>query len=371
MPGQRPRAGRGILCPPMDRSGPPVQLGICIATNRPVLAAEMLRAWAASWRAEAEAAGLELQIFLHEDGPTRSALPALGLTVRHTCHADIAGRLGEQAWIIPRGSAASRSFALLAAWDAGCDFALSIDDDCLPGPHAERYLRTHLSAFELDRWFRTIDGEAPRGLPYGDRGRLPVLLNHGLWTGTPDLDGATAVRHLRDPVQVTLRATREVVPPGMWFPLCAMNVCYRREALPAAYNLLMGFAAHGLDRFDDIWSGLLLKRVADHLGLYITNGQPFVHHVRASDPFVNMQKEALGVQLHEHFWQHVAAAPMNGARDVSTAYLTLADWVARFPAAAPKAACPPGYFERTADAMRAWVTCLATPRAAKQALAAD
>ena len=342
----------------MDSPATPTRLGICMATNRPLLAADMLRAWSPLWLAEAQTAQLQITIFLHEDGPQLSALPRLELPVRHTCHADIATRLGEHAWIIPHGSGASRSFALLAAWDAGCDFVLTLDDDCLLGPRPEAFLRTHLEAFELDRWFRTIDGQAPRGVPYGDRGRLPVLLNHGLWTGTPDLDGATAVRHLRDPVHVVLRAAREVVPPGMFFPLCAMNVCYRREALPAAYNLLMGLDAYGLDRFDDIWSGLFLKRVADQLGRYVTSGVPFVHHARASDPFANMRKEARGVQIHEHLWRHVAQAPLDGATDVASAYLALADWVERFPAAAPQAGSPEGYFERTAQAMRTWVGCL-------------
>jgi hypothetical protein len=336
-----------------------LRLAVCIATNRPDLAAQMLRAWSPLWRAEAQAGGHELTIFLHEDGPQRSPLPPLELPLRHSCHADLAPRLGAHEWIIPRGSGASRSFALLGAWDEGCDFAITMDDDCLPGPQAESFLRTHLSAFALDRWFRTIDGEPPRGVPYGDRGRLPVLLNHGLWTGAPDVDGASAVRHLREPISVVLRASREVVPPGMWFTLCAMNVCYAREALPAAYNLLMGLSAHGVDRFDDIWSGLFLKRVADHLGLYVTSGVPFVHHTRASDPFVNLQKEALGIRIHEHFWRHVEQAPLNGARDVAGAYLALADAVERFPAAASGAGSPPGYFERTAQAMRAWVECLA------------
>ena len=346
----------------MEGQGPARRrIGVCIATNRPSLAAAMLARWAPLWEREAQESGVQPEVFLHEDGPALSPLPPLALTVHHTCQADIARRMGRHEWIIPRGSGASRSFALLGAWDAGCDFALTMDDDCLPGPEAESYLRTHLAAFELDRWFRTIDGQAPRGVPYGERGRLPVLLNHGLWTGTPDLDGATAVRALREPVTVVLRATREVVPPGMWFTLCAMNVCYRREALPAAYNLLMGLEEHGLDRFDDIWSGLLLKCVADHVGQYVTSGVPFVHHARASDPFMNMRKEARGIQLHEHFWRHIARAPLNGSTDVTEAYLALADWVERFPIDAPEAKAPAGYFERTAQAMRAWVECLTQP----------
>ncbi len=328
--GQRAEEGAG---------GPLV--GICVATNRPTELAAFLRAWEPHWL-PADAAVPPPIVFVHEDSPTPAAVPASRLDVRRTCQQDIEAQLGRRAWIIPRGTAASRSFAFLAAWRAGCDFIVSMDDDCLPTSAGPAFLATHLKAFARDRWFRTIDGTETRGVPYGDRGRLSVLLNHGVWEGHPDVDAPTAARHLREPAHVVLRAASEIVPPGMYFPLCAMNVCYARAAMPAAYNLLMGLPAWGLDRFDDIWSGLFLKRIADHLGMYVSSGVPFVHHARASDPFLNLRKEALGIQVHEAFWKHVARAPLDGASSVAGCYVQLADWVERFPAAAPVASALPG-----------------------------
>ncbi len=142
----------------------------------------------------------------------------------------------------------------------------------------------------------------------------------------------------------------------MAFPLCAMNVCYHRSIIPAAYNLLMGLERVGLDRFDDIWSGLLIKRILDHLGAVATVGQPFVRHSKQSNPLVNMRKEALGLQLHEDLWDFILDAPLAPGLSGDDAFRALAQRMREFPAAHPGAPCPAGYFARLGDAMDAWVT---------------
>jgi reversibly glycosylated polypeptide/UDP-arabinopyranose mutase len=334
-------------------------MAVCISTNRGPEIQSFLREWA-PFMLLPEHGGKKARfaVFVHEDHPAKefSLTSMATIEITHTCQADIEPCLGRNNWIIPRKSGAARSFPMYLAWKAGFDYILTMDDDCLP-PEKDPagFFDAHRSAFHLDRWFRTIDGQEPRGIPYGDKGSLPVLLNHGLWTGIPDLDGPTALVQGRHPMTITLRARREIIPPGIWFPLCAMNVCYSRQAIPAAYNLLMGLEEVGFDRFDDIWSGLLLKRIADHLGYYITSGMPFVHHTKASNLFANLRKEALGIQLHEGFWQHVAGATLGDEVSVEGAYARLAKWIAGFPKAAPSLPAPKGYFERLSEAMLAWV----------------
>lgn len=348
---------------PMNRRAATGPLAVCVATNRPAEAAAFLDTWAPYLSLQRTRSGNPLSVFIHEDHPqiTRPLPTIDGIELVHTCQADLEPALGGKHWVIPRGSGASRSFPLYLAWKRGAEYIISMDDDCFPPEREpERFFTDHLSAFGLDRWFRTIDGELPRGIPYGDRGVLPVLLNHGVWTGVPDLDGPTALVRERWPVNILLRSSREVIPQGMWFPLCAMNVCYHRSAIPAAYNLLMGLASVGFDRFDDIWSGLFLKRIADHLGVYVTNGTPFVRHMKASNIFGNLRKEALGIHLHEDFWKHTAAAPLGSAPTVGLAYKVLADWVEQFPRACPKAPSPNGYFEKLAEAMRVWASLFAS-----------
>ncbi len=334
-----------------------ISVGICIPTIRENQIREFLRKWIPYW-SSSEQETYEVTLFIHEDHPTKNFQlnPLSGVKVVHTCHTDIHKVLGEDEWIIPRRSGACRSFPMYLAWKFGCEYILTLDDDCYPvDGEGSSFLDIHLAAFCQNLWFRTISGEEPRGIPYGDQGHLPVLLNHGLWNDTPDLDGPTSLIQQRHSTSVTLRASREVIPPGMCFTLCAMNVCYHRNAIPAAYNLLMGLDTVGFDRFDDIWSGLLLKRIADHLGFYITNGVPFVRHAKASNPFVNLRKEALGIHLHEYFWHYVATAPLNEAKTISDCYSFLADWVRRFPVEIPSAPAPPGYFERLSDAMLCWL----------------
>ena len=331
------------------------RIGRSVPTVRRESLETFVAAWKPIWR-ELEGAP-ELTLYVHEDHPARSfeiSRATVGIEVVHPCHADLPALLGKRDWIVPRGSGACRSFPMYLAWKDGCEYVVTLDDDCLPAA-GERggFFADHIAPFELDRWFRTLDGDDPRGIPYGARGRLPVLLNHGLWENVPDLDGPTSLVRQRRPQATALRARTEVVPPGVWFPLCGMNVCYHRSAIPAAYNLLMGVASVGFDRFDDIWSGFFLKRIADHLGLYCTSGLPHVNHSKASNPFVNLRKEALGIHLNEFVWRHIENAPLE-ATTIRGAFAELGAWMRELPRAFPEAPSPSGYFERLSEAMLEW-----------------
>ena len=337
------------------------KIGICIPTAR----MEAISIFAKYWEDVIHCSikeDISFSVFIHEDAMLRTTdvvIPSAN-KVLHTCQQDLEKMLGANHWIIPRKSGACRSFPMYLAWKDGCDFILTLDDDCYPPTdNSNLFFIQHLEAFKCDRWFQTISGLKPRGVPYTDRGILPVILNHGLWTGVPDLDGPTSLVISDAPSKVVLRANREVIPPGMFFPLCAMNVCYHRSAIPAAYNLLMGVELCGFDRFDDIWSGLFLKRIADHLGLYITNGLPFVYHAKASNPFNNNQKEALGIGIHEFFWKHIARAQLTSLT-IQGCYAELAEWVKCFPDEYPDAPRVDGYFESLGNAMHIWLSLFNT-----------
>lgn len=306
------------------------------------------------WNAER---AFDIRLFIHEDNPTATfaRVASAGVPCTHTSQADIEPTLGGASWIIPKATGACRSFPMYLGWKDGCDFILTMDDDCYPHEgEGDDFVARHVAAFSQDRWFRTIGGDEPRGIPYTRLGSLPVMVNHGLWTQTPDLDGLTSVMRHREPRQVHLPRGHNVVPPGMAFPLCAMNVCYRREVIPAAYNLLMGVGTYGFDRFDDIWSGLLLKRILDHAGWYVTSGDPVVRHSKASNPFANLRKEAGAMEMHEHLWDFLLDAPLPAGADVRQSYLAMAGHVRMFPDHVPAAAEQRGYFDRLADAMTVW-----------------
>jgi hypothetical protein len=333
-----------------------LKIGVCVPTFGRDAIPEFLGQWRPFWRASGDAS-MRVHVFVHEDQPQKSLDPSAwpDLAVTSTCHEDLARELGSDAWIIPRGTGACRSFPMYLAWKAGAEFIITLDHDCFPVPgEGEQFLESHLASFRRDRWFRTIDGDQPRGVPYQRLGRLPVRVNHGLWREEPDLDGPTSLVRIREPRPVVLRSGHDIVPPGMAFPLCAMNVCYHRSIVPAAYNLLMGLDTVGFDRFDDIWSGLLIKRILDHQKWYAATGEPFVRHAKKSNCFSNLRKEALGIQIHEHLWDYILDAPLEPGLTVCGAYRALARWLSGFPKACPGLAGADTYFPRLAAAMDAW-----------------
>lgn len=344
--------------PELKRGGPTSgpKVGVCVPTVRRGAVAEFLREWGPLWDGAADPA-VTVLLFVHEDrsGKTlRSLLPSRG-GIYYTSREDIQSALGAAAWIISTGSGASRSFPMYLAWKAGCDYVITLDDDCYPqADSAKRFIERHLEAFTRDRWFRTIAGDEPRGIPYERLGDLPVRVNHGLWVDVPDLDGPTSLVRIREPRTPVLPTGSTVIPPGMAFPLSAMNVCYHRSVVPVAYHLLMGLETVGFDRFDDIWSGLLVKRVLDYMGWYVTTGEPFVRHVKRSNRFTNLRQEALGLQIHEYFWEYVLETPLGPGLSPTDAYRALALRVSEFPSRYPDLPCPAGYFKRLSEAMIAW-----------------
>jgi hypothetical protein len=57
-------------------------------------------------------------------------------------------------------------------------------------------------------------------------------------------------------------------------------------------------------RFDDIWSGLTLKRACDLLGYAIYNGDPLCHHEKAPrSTFADLVNEVHGLECNEHLWE--------------------------------------------------------------------
>lgn len=242
--------------------------------------------------------------------------------------------------VIPRRSDTVRSYAYWWAWSQGYTYTMTLDDDCLPNERYSRPDEYHLEALgDRTRWFNTLTSGRPRGVPYLNRGKRRVVLNHGIWTGTLDFD---APQQLVRPFEEEYAHDSRVVPPGSYFPMCGMNVMWHRDATVLMYHLLMGSRKDEdrwvempkvrplpFDRFGDIWCGVLMKRVCDHLGWAVTTGWPYIHHSRASDPFKNLRKEAAGIEVNEWFWERVDRIFLAG-NDPVGCYRQLALGVAQF-----------------------------------------
>ena len=332
------------------------RVGVCIPTIRVEQISTFLDKWIPIWKLSRH----KVSVYIHADKADKifdEKKYSDKIFIKHTCHKDIDLQLKNNEWIIPRCSGACRSFPMLLAYKDGCDFIITIDDDCLPSETlSDNFIDSHINAFNKGRWYSTIDGEFPRGIPYIEHGELNVCLNHGLWENIPDFDGPTSLVNMRNKKEIFLKDRTDVVPPGMYFPLCAMNVCYSRHIFPAAYNLLMGFEKYGIDRFDDIWSGIFIKKIADSLGLYVTNGRPFVNHTKASNYFVNTKKEIEGIRLNEELWKYIDKISLKN-KDVKKNYLELADAIMVYKPSFTSSLSS-DYFQLLGKAMVTWIECL-------------
>lgn len=307
----------------------------------PTIRENCIRDFLQAWRHELEHAS----IVVVEDNPERT-FQLHGDNIEHYCHADIERDLGASAWVIPRKTDCVRSYGYLKAWQKKPDFIVTLDDDCYPLPSAESFLAAHARRLNepgrTSAWLSTLDGVTPRGVPYFSREReLPCILNHGMWESVPDLDAATQLVHSRDPQPYGF--SDRTFPVGSYFPMCGMNLAFRSEAVPALYFLLMG-SGYEYNRFGDIWAGIILKKIADHLGYCVHSGSPAIKHLRASNVWSNLRQEASAMEVNEAFWTHVDRVRLRGTsfgechREIAVGLQSL----------------PGAYWEKLSAAMQAW-----------------
>jgi reversibly glycosylated polypeptide len=291
---------------------------VVVPTIREKSAQEFLEAWEKEFtfnervlhetpNSKTTAADLR-HVIIVEDNPERSfQLPDW---VTHVSWKEIDADLKDDAWIIPRRTGAIRNYGnLLASRIPGLDMIVNLDDDCMPdGP---RFLDTHWLALDTPGdslpMFDTMEslgfgGCKPRGYPK-HTGSARTVLNHGLWNGVPDIDGETQLE--TGLTEVNFAPQSRQVPTGVLFPMSAMNIAFRPELLPAMYNLPMG-QGQPFHRFDDIWCGLIMKKVCDAMGWSVRSGSPCIRHVRASDAKRNAELEAPGIVENEKAWKFLA-----------------------------------------------------------------
>lgn len=239
------------------------------------------------------------KIIVIEDNPEKTF--NLPIDFEHFSWKEIDEDLGEDAWIISRRDSAIRSYGFFKAYQAGAKYVFTLDDDCF----ATRFNHCNHHIKNLDehpKWVESVPNYRTRGLPYRNKGTLEnVVMSVGLWEGVPDLDSiqsiATAPIYDFKPLEYT-----RILARNQYVPICGMNLAFKREITPACYFPLMGTNSP-FGRFDDIWCGVLVKKICDHLNFSISCGMPFIEHKRHSDPFVNLKKETPGIIFNEQFWE--------------------------------------------------------------------
>jgi len=294
--------------------------------------------------------------------------------------------VGAYADLVPAASHAETSFGLLYMWaNDRFDYGVFIDDDTRPHPEDDFFGR-HLEnlAFEGtveavasdEDWVNVLHQNAdehglyPRGYPYAAMDETvetatvavdDVVASQGLWTNVPDLD---AVRILMDgdlDGQAQTRTTAAdfgddfVAARGNYLTVCSMNLAFEREVIPAFYQLPMDDNAWDVGRFDDIWSGVFLKRACDVLGKRIYNGRPLCEHDKAPrSTFGDLTNEVAGLELNEHLWEIVDGVG-GDATTYAGVYAAMADELA---GGDWSAYANGAFLTHVGERMRDWLDCL-------------
>lgn len=188
-------------------------------------------------------------------------------------------------------------FAYIARFLPEVEYIITLDDDVLPIGDP---IQDHIDALNKRvpvSWISTAVDEYMRGFPYQIRDEAEVVVSHGVWEGVADWDS---------PTQLVLGSHRPVefyrgpIPKGVYYPMCSMNLAFKRKMLPYIYHAPW---ALGIHRFDDILTGVESKRDIDREGWAAVSGYARVHHERASNVYANLRNEAPGMELNEQFWQ--------------------------------------------------------------------
>lgn len=244
--------------------------------------------------------------------------------------------------VIPKGCHAETSFGFLVAYEEKPDVVIELDDDVFPvkgNDLVEGHIRNLFSVDGITvhskrvGWYNTIENLPindislfPRGHPYAKEAREAKytwvnhvgrgILNMGLWTGCLDLDAVKVLCNGGLTGRCVFKTdkckrNKVIVGKGTYFAVCSMNTSFVPEIIPAFYQIYMNFM--GIDRFDDIWSGIFLKKVADHLRHKVCLGAPLVYHnKRPRDIFKDLKKELEGIIINETLWKIVDGLELEG-----------------------------------------------------------
>ncbi|XP_031481279.1 probable UDP-arabinopyranose mutase 5 [Nymphaea colorata] len=168
-------------------------------------------------------------------------------------------------------------------------YVVSIDADCVPlkdnlGRPID-IVRQHLANLTTPAtplFFNTLydpyakGSDFVRGYPFGLRCGVNCAVSCGLWLNIPDFDASILKSGKRNDRLVDAVLT---VPKGTMLPLSGVNVAFDRELIgPALFSglILAGEGKVRHETVEDLWCGMCVKVVCDHLGYGIKSGMPYV-----------------------------------------------------------------------------------------------
>lgn len=290
-----------------------MKIGIVVPTNRPE---RILGGWWDAWRFH------DVAVYLVHDAP--EPWPALlNLAAWHLSWQDIDRCVPDKPGLISRQSDAVRCIGFLEAYRDGCDVVVTFDDDVTPQyPDFEGAISALMSGRHAQNaWLNPAPGAHARGVPFRSKSRSwqPAAV---ACLPTGDADISAVWRLAFGETEAALPGVG-VLPPDEYMPLSSCCMAVAREFLPLWYFPPQG---QKFDRWGDIWSSLLIVRVAAHLRRSILWTSGNVRHDCASDPFRGMLAEVGGFGLNERLWRDLDAMPLTGLTPMECGR-EIADWM--------------------------------------------
>lgn len=202
-------------------------------------------------------------------------------------------------------------------------YIISIDDDCTPARDSNGdivdVVAQHIANLKTPAtpfFFNTLydpyrkGADFVRGYPFSLRSGVTCGLSCGLWLNLADLDAPTQALK---PGQRNSRYVDAVmtVPVRALLPISGINIAFDRELVGPALFPALRLAGEGKFRWEtveDIWCGMCVKVICDHLGLGVKSGMPYVWRKERGDAVESLKKEWEGVKLMEEvvpFFQSV------------------------------------------------------------------
>jgi len=273
--------------------------------------------------------------------------------------------LGPDAWIFPHNSGACRGYGFLKSYARRHDMMLTVDDVVYATD--DDFVGLHWKALCQKgdgKWYNPFNNITKleefysRGFPYNSRATTPVVLNQGIQLVGPDVDSVTLKKiKAMDGVFPWIAGEPYnpwwmILPIGVYTTIAYTSVAIKYEAIPAYYTQLMGedIYGHKINRFDDIWSGLFLKKIADHMGHTISHGKPITEHRKVARPLINdLNSEKRGIEIMDQLWQVVDKIQLTQASYVKC-YKELANEIEK----RSELLVYPDYIKKNCEAMRVW-----------------
>ncbi|EEF50063.1 probable UDP-arabinopyranose mutase 5 isoform X1 [Ricinus communis] len=244
-------------------------------------------------------------------------------------------------------------------------YIVSIDEDCVPAKDDKGFLIdavaqhiTNLTAPATPYFFNTLydpyreGADFVRGYPFSLRNGVTCALSCGLWLNLADFDAPTQALK---PAERNSRYVDAVltVPARAMMPISGINIAFDREVVGPCVLPALRLAGEGKLRWEtmeDIWNGMCVKVICDHLGLGVKTGLPYVWRKDRGNAIESLKKEWEGVKLMEEvvpFFQSIRL-PQTAA--------TAEDCVAELATSVKQKLGPlDPVFSRASEAMLEWV----------------